>query len=93
MLASELGERVLETIKIVYCRNIIANVESLYFLSLCDNLTELILEGNENVISAPDYRRTVKELLPNLKKLDGEPFSDGIFFLSVGNALTILNIL
>ncbi|XP_022906837.1 uncharacterized protein [Onthophagus taurus] len=55
--------------------NVLKDIQALFFLSLCDNLKELTVTGNENIVSHNDYRKVIKELIPQLEMLDGKEFS------------------
>lgn len=59
-------------------RNRLKSIVMLRYLDICPVLEHLYLEGNEEVDLYPKRRQTVKNLLPNLKTLDGEPFTEGI---------------
>lgn len=58
-------------------RNCLADINALTFLTLCPVLEHMWLEENEDIVNYPQYRQTVKNLIPNLKTLDGQPFTAG----------------
>ncbi|KAK9753454.1 hypothetical protein QE152_g1989 [Popillia japonica] len=56
-------------------KNCLADINALTFLTLCPVLEHMWLEENEDIVNYPQYRQTVKNLIPNLKTLDGQPFT------------------
>lgn len=59
-------------------------VRTLPFLTLCEKLKHIYLEGNDEISNFRKYRQIVKSLLPALKSLDGITFSLGIsYFLRI----------
>ncbi|KAI4463936.1 hypothetical protein MML48_4g00018096 [Holotrichia oblita] len=70
----------LPKIKVIDVRkNCLADISALTFLTLCPVLEHMWLEDNEDIVDYPKYRQTVKNLIPNLKTLDGQPFTAGKF--------------
>ncbi|GJQ77330.1 hypothetical protein Trydic_g20747 [Trypoxylus dichotomus] len=54
-------------------KNCLADIAALTFLSLCPSLEHIWLEDNDDIVNYPKYRQTVKDLIPTLKTLDGQP--------------------
>ena len=61
-------------------RNFLNDIDQLGYLCLCLNLTVLTLAGNPIVHSLQatptGYRMTIRDLIPQLKVLDDNPFED-----------------
>ncbi|KAJ3658972.1 hypothetical protein Zmor_010683 [Zophobas morio] len=49
---------------------------TLAFLTLCEKLEHIYLEGNAEIWQFPKYRQTVKSLLPRLRSLDGITYTE-----------------
>lgn len=54
----------------------------LSFLNICKDLETLVLAGNTDIVNTPDYRKSVKLLVKNLKNLDGEQLEGKINFVN-----------
>lgn len=52
------------------------------FLTLCEKLENLNLDGNDYVTKSPNYRQHVKRVLPKLKILDNEHFIEDNYLVS-----------
>ncbi|RZC36769.1 leucine-rich repeat-containing protein 56, partial [Asbolus verrucosus] len=46
-------------------------MRTLTFLTICEKLEHIYLQGNDEIWQFPKYRQTVKSLLPALRSLDG----------------------
>ncbi|XP_044256019.1 leucine-rich repeat-containing protein 56 [Tribolium madens] len=49
---------------------------TLTFLTICEKLEHIFLEGNDEIWQFGNYRQTVKSLLPTLRSLNGITFED-----------------
>jgi hypothetical protein len=50
---------------------------TLTFVTICEKLEHIYLEGNDEIWQFPKYRQTVKSLLPALRSLDGITYTEG----------------
>lgn len=46
-------------------------------MASCPSIEHIYVEGNEEIDYFPKRRQSIKNLIPNLKTLDGIPFTEG----------------
>lgn len=63
----------------IYFRNRLRELTTVCYLGTCPLLEDIYVEGNEELDLFPKRRQSIKNLLPNLKTLDGLPFTPGLY--------------